>query len=81
MEAHAVRIDDLHLADFLLQDVEFVAQETKLDVLGGEGIAIMEFQPLTQFKFVHQLVRAHGPGLRQTGGHGVARHGFHEGVM
>ena len=44
MEAHAVRIDDLHPRTFS-QDVEFVAQETKLDVLGGEGIAIMEFQP------------------------------------
>ena len=57
MEAHPVRIDDLHLADFLLQDVEFVALEAKNDVLGGEGIAIVKFQPLTQFKSLCQLVR------------------------
>ena len=42
MKAHPVGIDDLHLPDFLMQDVGFVAQEGKLDVLGGEGIAIVK---------------------------------------
>jgi hypothetical protein len=81
MEAHPVRIDDLHLADFLLQDLEFVAQEAKLDILGGEGVAIVELEPLTELKFVHPLVIAHCPVLCQAEGHGVAGHGLDEGVM
>jgi len=64
MEAHAVGIDDLHLADFLLQDVEFVAQKAKLDVLGGEGIAIVELEPFAQLELVDQLVGTDRPRLR-----------------
>jgi hypothetical protein len=64
-----------------MQDVGFVTYEGKLDILGGEGIAIVERQSLTQFKFVHPLIVAHRPGLRQTEGHGVIGHGLDEGVM
>ena len=39
------------------------------DVLGGERVAVVEFQAFAQVEFVDELVRALGPGFREARRH------------
>ena len=81
METHPVGIDDLHLADSLVEDLGFIAQEAEFHILGGEWVAIMELQPLAQLEFIDQVIGALRPGLRQAGGHRVVGHRSDQRVM
>jgi hypothetical protein len=46
VEAHPVGIDDLHLPHPLVEDLRLVAGEAEFHILGGEGVAVVEPQPL-----------------------------------
>jgi hypothetical protein len=82
MKPNQVGADDLYFTDFVVQDLRTLGTvEAELHILGGEGIAVMEGQPLTQVKFVHPLIGAHRPGLSQAGGHEIARHGLDDGIV
>ena len=84
MEAHLMRVDDLHRLDVLLQVSgarAFVALETELHVLGRERVAVVKRHALTQLKIVHQAIRTLAPLGGQTGRHGTVRHGFDYGIM
>ena len=82
LEAHAVRIDDRDLPHLVVQDLRSLgAMEAELHVLGGERIAVVELEPLTQLELVDALIRAHRPGFGQARRHEIAGHGFHERVV
>src|SRR2546425_4051493 len=44
MEAHPVRTDHLHLPDLLVEDLALGALKAELHIVGGEGIAVVEFE-------------------------------------
>ena len=81
-EAHPGRSHHDDLAHFLVQDLRALgAVEAELHVLGGEGVAVVELQPLAQLELVGLLVRADGPRLGQAGGHEIARHRLDQRVV
>src|SRR5713226_2357903 len=57
------------------------AVEAEPHVLRGEGIAVVEFQPLAELELVDALIRAERPGLGEAGRHEIAGHGLHERVV
>jgi hypothetical protein len=82
MESYAVGIDDLHVADLLLEDPGALgAIEAELHVLGGEWIAVVELEALAQLELVDPLIGAERPRLGQARRHDVAGHGLHERVV
>ena len=58
-----------------------VPEEAEFDIVGGDGVAIVEGDPSTQEKFIGEAVGTLGPGFRQAGGQRLARHGFHQGIV
>jgi hypothetical protein len=58
-----------------------IAQEAELHVLGGEGVSVVELQPLAQLEVIDPSVRAEGPRLREARRSRVAGHGLDERVM
>ena len=51
-EPHRMRIDDDDLLDLLLELHALGALEAELHVVGGERVAVMEFDALAQLEFV-----------------------------
>ena len=83
-ETDAVSVDDLDRLHPLVQQLgrsPLVAQEAESHILGGERIAVVEGQALTQLEFIGQPVLALRSGFRQTSGHIVAHQGFDQRVM
>ena len=80
-EPHLVRVDDDDLFDLVLQLRSLGALETEHDVLGRERVAVVEFQPFAQGKFIFQLVLALGPGFGEAGCHAASRHRLHQRVV
>ncbi len=80
-EAHRVGIDDLDFLDLLVEFRPLRALEAELYVLGGERVAVMEFQVFAQLEFVREVIRALRPGFREARRHGIAGHRFHQRVM
>ena len=54
-------VHDFHVLYFPMQQRAFRAHETETDILGGEGIAVVEFQAGPQRKGINALVFADGP--------------------
>src|SRR5439155_16479828 len=66
----------------LVQDPRaFRPLEAELHVLGGEGVAVVELEPLTQLEVVDALVGADRPRLREARREVIARHRLHERVV
>ena len=57
-KAHRVRIDRDDLLHLLVQFGALRAPEAEDHVIGGERVAVMEFEALAQLEFVAELVRA-----------------------
>jgi hypothetical protein len=55
--------------------------EAPLHVVGGERIAVVEVETLSQLELVHEPVRALLPGLRQARRHVVAGQRFDQRVV
>jgi len=53
-----------------------IALERKLDVLGGDRLAIVEFDVITQHEVPGQAILRHRPRLGETWRIDVARHGL-----
>ena len=82
VEAHPVGIDDRHLPDLVVEDLRSLGPvEAEPHVLGGERVAIVEFQSLAELEFIDALVRTHRPRLGEAGGHQVAGHGLDQRVV
>src|SRR6266508_4443407 len=76
METDVQGIDDLDLLDALVQRLgprPFVALETELHVLGGEGIAVVKLEPAAKLELVRLSVRAFLPRLREAVPHLLPR--------
>ena len=58
-----------------------IALERELDVLGGDRLAIVEFDAITQHEVAGQSVLRHRPRLGETWRLDVARHRLHHGVV
>ena len=80
-EPHLVRVDDDDLFDLALQLRSLGALEAEFDVLGRERVAVVEFQPFAQDKFIFQLVFAFGPGFGEAGRHAASRHRLHQRIV
>ena len=84
VEAHDARIDDLDLLDVFVQDLRggaVVALEAELDVLGGQRVAVVEFQVRAQLEFIDQAVLALAPGFGEARTHLLSGIGTHQRVM
>src|SRR5438552_16378843 len=76
MEAHGQGIDDLDLLDARLQRLgpgPLVALEAKLNVLGGDRVAVVELEPSAELELVDPPVRAFLPRLSRASAHLLPR--------
>src|SRR5712664_3280374 len=55
--------------------------ERELDVLGRDGLAVVELDPFAQHELVDEPVGRHAPRLGPAGGHALPRHRLEERVM
>jgi len=55
--------------------------ERELDVLGRDGLAVVELDPFAQHELVDEPVGRHAPRLGQAGSHALPRHRLEERVM
>ncbi len=84
VEAHAARIDHLHLADPRLEERRrraAVAPERKLHILGRDRITVVESRSLAQHEFPDATVLRHAPRLGERGRVESARHWLHQRVV
>jgi hypothetical protein len=84
VEAHHQRIDDLDLADVVLQGLRpgaLIALEAELDVFGRHRVAVVKLQSGPQFELIGQAVLALLPGLREARSHLLSGVGPDEGVV
>src|SRR5262249_14533922 len=65
-KAHSIGIDDDHLLDLFMQELALGALEAEFNVLGGEWVAIVEFEPLAKLELVSCLVGAERPRFGET---------------
>ena len=84
LEADMVRVDRFHPGDPLLHHVvcgAAIAFEGKLDVLGGDRLAVMEFGALSQRKVPGQAVFAGRPLFGEGRRQWLPRHRLHHRVV
>ena len=60
-KAHRVGIDGDDFLDLFVQFGALRAREAEDDVIGGERVAMMEFETAAQLKFIAELIRALAP--------------------
>jgi hypothetical protein len=84
MEPHDARIDDLHLLDVLVQGLRggaVVALKAEGDILGGQLIAVVEFEVRAELEFIGQAVLALGPCFGEARPHLLSRIGPHQHIV
>src|SRR3989441_11140317 len=74
-------IDRGHLVLERLREDAAVPLERELDVLGRDGLAVVELDPFAQHELVDEPVGRHAPRLGQAGSHALPRHRLEERVM
>jgi len=80
----AAGIEDLDRRDPLLEGLGEdapIALEGELHVLGGDGLAVVELGPRSQFELVDEPVGRGTPRFGEAGRHAPAGHRLHEGVV
>ena len=83
-EPDPARVDDLHVLDLVLEELRrpaAIAVEGELDVLGGDGIPVVELDPLAQQELVTGAIGGHRPGLREARRGRALGHGLHQRVV
>ena len=83
-EPDAPGIRSLDRGDLLLEHLRrdaAVPLERELDVVGRDGLAVVERRPSAQHELVDEPVGRRAPRLGQAGRHGLLGHRLHEGVV